>query len=57
MPKMKGEMMAAGFWIFLVIMAFLVTANYPLSDMARRYAYFLDAIMLIFTPIVILHKW
>lgn len=55
--KRKGETMEATFYAFILIIAFLIVANYPLSDIVRHYARMLIGIMFLFLPIVILHKW
>jgi hypothetical protein len=51
---MKGEISHAVFYVFIVLFMFLIVSTYPLSDITRRYAYFLCATMFIFTPVILL---
>jgi putative effector of murein hydrolase LrgA (UPF0299 family) len=54
---MRGESTEAAFFVFLILLMFLVSANYPMSDSVRRYAFMLSGMMFLFVPIAIMHKW
>lgn len=55
--KRKAEVSTAMFYAFILIVSFLIVANYPMSDIVRHYSRLLIGVMFLFLPIVIMSKW
>lgn len=54
---MAKEVTHAVFWVLLVLAFLLIIVNAPLLASQKKYFYYLFAIMFMFTPILILHKY
>lgn len=54
---MRGEVTGAVFYALLVLILLLIIINAPLIEVQKRYFYYVWAIMFMYLPVLILHKY